>query len=273
MRPAILLIALSLSFAAHGQVYKCVDSEGRTTFSNVTCADPEGESEEVRVQVNRLGTFATQEQIEQHQHEMQSPSQRQRTRVTVVHDSSTEDPSTLGGIVNRNLRIRDERLQEARDANPGPVTVVRDSGRESQLEKAVRIRHEERLYNDKAGAPASQAPQRQPLPEIDDREVHYKMGQAPLDRRLQQIENKVNDPRPQDVSRAACVDKKPSRGIVRVGREELWPGMTTQEVRRKIGRPDSVNSILVGREQWVYREPGGGSLYIYTQGLCVESIQ
>ena len=126
---------------------------------------------------------------------------------------------------------------------------------------------------------ASAAPSRpsnpdMPYPvEINDREVEYDPRQSDLDRRLDQIRNKVNDPRPQDGSRHACTKARPARGIIKVGREEVWVGMSQLEVRRRLGTPRSVNSFLVGQEQWAYTKPNGGSLFVIFNGLCASSMR
>lgn len=269
MRKLILFITL-LAPVAHGQIFKCTDADGRVTFSNVSCPTPGGQTESVNVQTNSMGTFASPEQIDQHQQDLRNPSARQRTKVTVVRDSTTG--GELDQIVNRRLDEREKRVNQALSENPRKVTVVNDSGRESQWDRARRLRQDEAalgIGTKQTPPPASSVP---PI-EINDREVPYSTRQDPLDRRIEQVRNKVNDPRPQDGSTAACSDSRPSRGIVRVGRKEIWPGMRQAEVRRLIGSPDSVNSVIVGREQWVYRNAEGDSLFVYMNGACVSSIQ
>lgn len=273
MRVAILLLTISVSFSAYGQIYKCVDTEGRTSFSNVPCVDPAGVSEKVRVQTSQVGALATPEQIDQHRHEIYNPPPRQQTKVTVIRDSTTGGP--MDQMVNRRLDAREERVRQARsERSASGVTVVSDSGRESQLERAARLRHEERMYGINQDAPTESPIQQGLLPaEIDDREVRFRPNQDPLDRRLQQIKNKIDDPRPHDFSKHRCSSEKPRRGVVKVGREEIWPGMRKNDVRRSIGGPSSVNSVLVGHEQWVYRLTDGRSLFVYFEGQCVSSIQ
>lgn len=271
MRLAIFLMTLLLPWLAHGQIYKCVDSQGRTSFSNTTCADPSGKSEEVRVQPFSAESLATPEEIERRSQDIRSPVPRQPTKVTVVRDSTTG--SRRDQAINRRLDAREERVRQAQSEGPASrVTVVRDSSRESQLERAARLRREEAALGLTSSPPSRPAATHYP-PEINDREVPYNPRQSPLDRRLQQIQNKVSDPRPQDGSTAHCSKGRPSRGVVKVGGKEIWPGMRQHTIRRLIGSPATVNSVLVGQEQWVYRLASGRSLFVYMNGQCVSSIQ
>lgn len=112
-----------------------------------------------------------------------------------------------------------------------------------------------------------------PQLEIDTREVPYRMTDDPMDRRLKQIQNKIDDPRAQDAATDACRNGRPNRGVVKVRGKNIWPGMRGYDVRRLLGSPDSVNSFLVGQEQWSYREPHGGAILVYIKGQCVASIQ
>ena len=271
MRRYILLVALFLPLTALGQIYKCVEPDGRTIFANVPCENPEGVSESVSVQVNEMGTFATPEQIRETE-SLRRNSTGTRARVTVVPDPKTEDLTTLDGKLNRRLRLQAEEIAQKRLENPSGVTVVPDIGRESQSDRMLRQRREAASLGI-GRAPAKPKIEESFQHEINDREVPFTMNQNPLDRRIRQIENKINDPRPQDGSTIACVKKRPARGVVRVGQKEIWPGMRSSQVTLLIGHPISVNSPLVGIEQWVYRDAEGGSLYIYIKGQCVSSIQ
>lgn len=269
----IILVVFMAPVLVYGQVYKCVTPDGKVSFANVPCPTPEGVSETVNTQTNQLGTFATPKQIRENEYARSNPSSS-AMKVTVVPDPRVEDPSTLGGLVNRRLREKEEAIAKKRQENPSGVTVVHDSSRESQAARAVRLRREAREVGLTSAPKAIVSSQSDYVPsEINDREVHYNPNQSPLDRRLKQIENKMNDPRPQDGSREACRARKPKRGIVRVGQKEIWQGMTSSEVQRAIGSPSSVNSLIVGTEQWVYSLNDGRSLFVYIKGQCVSSIQ
>lgn len=53
---------LALSAGTHAQVFKCVDAQGKVTFSQVPCAGQE--TEKVKVRNNEIGgKFATGEEI------------------------------------------------------------------------------------------------------------------------------------------------------------------------------------------------------------------
>lgn len=269
----IMLAVFMAPIFAYGQVYKCVTADGKVSFANVPCPTPEGVSEIVNTQTNQIGTFATPEQIKETVYARSNPS-GSAMKVTVVPDPRVEDPSTLNGLINRRLRVKEEAIAKKRKENPSGVTVVHNSSRESQAARAVRLRREARELGLTSTPKATTSSQPDYMPaEINDREVHYAPNQNQLDRRLQQIENKMNDPRPQDGSREACTPRKPTRGIVRIGQKEIWKGMTSSEVRRAIGSPLSVNSLIVGTEQWVYRLADDRSLFVYIKGQCVSSIQ
>lgn len=271
MRLYILLIAFLLPFTAHGQIYKCAEPDGRIIFAHVPCKNPEGVSESISVQTNEIGTFATPEQIREVEHLRRNPT-RTINRVTVVPDPKAEDPTTLSGRLNRRLRLQAEAIAEKRLDNPESVTVVPDLGRESQSERILRQRREAAILGVESSS--SRAPTEDYLPpEINHREVPFSMDQSPLDRRMKQIQNKMNDPRPQDGSITACVRKRPARGVVRIGNKEIWVGMRRSQVTSLIGQPDSVNSFLVGLEHWVYRSATGRSLHIEIKGQCVSSIR
>lgn len=269
----VILAVFMTPVLAYSQVYKCISSDGKVSFANVPCTTPEGVSEIVNTQTNQIGTFATPEQVRETEYARSNPSSS-TMKVTVVPDPRAEDPSTLGGLINRRLREKEEAIARKRKENPSGVTVVHDSSRESQAARAVRLRREAREVGltSSPRATTSSQPDYAP-PEINDREVHYNPNQSPLDRRLKQIENKMNDPRPQDGSREACRARKPKRGIVRIGQKEIWQGMTSSEVRSAIGSPSSVNSLIVGTEQWVYHLADNRSLFVYIKGQCVSSIQ
>lgn len=162
-------------------------------------------------------------------------------------------------VMDRMLRATDIMRE---DNSPGStVTVVPDSTQPN---------------NRRSLSPATPYPGNADTPyppEINTREVEFDPRQSALDRRIEQVRNKVNDPRPQDGSSAACSDGRPSRGIVEFRGEDIWPGMTQAEIRRKIGRPRNINSVLVGQEQWTYDDPNGGTLVVMINGLCVSSIR
>lgn len=275
MRICIILSVCLIPLFAEAQIFKCTEADGRVAFSYAPCKSESGVSEYIEVQTNELGTFSTPEQVEQQRLNRESPVSRSRQRVTVVTDSATEDQSTLDGIVNKRLRLKEEALERQRDPNTSGVTVVRDSGSEGQADKAYRLNREAAALR---GALPASAPARSDdfdsgQPEINTREVPYVIGQDPSKRYLQQIQNKMDDPRPADVSDSACTDSRPGRGTVKVRGEEIWPGMYSHEVRRLIGSPDSVNSIIVGQEQWAYRSRSGGTTYVRVNGLCVSAIE
>lgn len=269
----IMLAVFMIPVFAYGQVYKCATPDGKVSFAHVPCSTPDGVSETVNTQTNQLGSFATPEQIKETEYARSNPSSS-AMKVTVVPDPRVEDPSTFNGLINRRLREKEEAIAKKRKENSSGVTVVHDSSRESQAARAVRLHREAReLGLTSAPKAATSSPSDYMPAEINDREVHYTPSQSPLDRQRQQIENKMNDPRPQDGSREACTARKPNRGIVRIGQKEIWKGMTSSEVRRVIGSPLSVNSLVVGTEQWVYRLADNRSLFVYIKGQCVSSIQ
>jgi hypothetical protein len=273
MRASIILVFGLLPLLAEAQIFKCTEADGSKSFSNVPCKSETGQSESIKVQVNEVGTFATQADIEQFREEAAAPPARSQVKVTVVTDSATEDQSTLDGIVNRRLRLKEEALERERGPNTSGVTVIVDRSNEGQIDKAYRLKKEaaELGRSSPKTAPES-ADDYHPL-EINSREVPYVAGQSEDKRYLQQIQNKMNDPRAADSSTSSCVDGKPSRGVVKVRGKEIWPGMASHQVRRLIGSPDSLNSLLVGHEQWAYRTRSGGTTYVRIVGRCVSSIE
>lgn len=275
MRTCIILGACLIPLFAEAQIFKCTEADGRVAFSYEPCKSESGASEYIEVQTNELGTFATPEQVEQQRLNRETPVSRSQQRVTVVTDSATEDQSTLDGIVNKRLRLKEEALERQRGPNTSGVTVVRDSGSEGQADKAYRLNREAAALR---GALPAVVPARSDdfdsgQLEINTREVPYVIGQDPNKRYLQQIQNKIDDPRPADGSTSSCVEGKPGSGAITVRGEDIWPGMRSHEVRRLIGSPDSVNSIIVGQEQWAYRSRSGGTTYVRVNGLCVSAIE
>ena len=271
MRITLISTLLLCAVSAEAQVFKCTGADGQVAFSYTPCPVQDGVSEAVKVQASEVGTFATQEQIDQ----VNTPEQIQRARpkVTVVIDSSTEDPSTASGRLNRRLRQQEESLEQLRGEDTSGVTVVHDRSRESPLDRARRLKAESKALGiDSTSQAAPAAAPELSIPQIDDREVPYQFGQDPLKRRLEQISNKVNDPRPEDAASDFCTSGKPSRGVVVFRGEEIWPGMSRFDVTRRIGSPHTVNSLLVGQEQWVYRT-SEKSIRIYIHGQCVRSIE
>lgn len=60
------LALLAISVGASGQVFKCVDGQGRVTFSQVPCAGQESKAVEIRN--NQIGgQLATDKQVDDHQ--------------------------------------------------------------------------------------------------------------------------------------------------------------------------------------------------------------
>ena len=272
MRSFIVVGFCLMPFFAEAQIFKCTETDGRVSFSYAPCKAAGGTSEYVEVQTNELGTFATPEQIEQQRLNNVADAPRSRQKITVVTDSATEDQSTLDGIVNKRLRLKEEALERQQGSNAGGVTVVKDSGSESQMDKAYRLKRASAELN-RGSASATLEHADSEFSEVNTREVPYVAGQSENERHLQQLENKMNDPRPADSSTSACVDSKPSRGVVIVRGEEIWPGMPGHQDRRLIGSPDSLNSVIVGQEQWAYRVQGGGTTYLRISGRCVSSIE
>lgn len=273
MRAYIVIAACLMPLFAEAQIFKCTEPDGSLTISYVPCKTETGVSEYVEVKTNEVGTFATQEQIEK-LHSDKVDASQERTRVSVVVDSSTEDQSTLNGIINKRLRLKEEALERQRGPNTSGVAVVYDRSGESQLEKAYRLKQEAAaLAKPDQSASNDDHALAYDMPEINTREVPYVAGQDPLKRQIKQVENKVNNPQSADFSRVTCRPTRPDRGAVKFRGKEIWPGMQGAEVRRLIGSPENVVSLIVGNEQWSYSKRDGGTLFVRLSGLCVASIQ
>lgn len=276
MRVLFLLAALAAPVVAQAQVYKCTMPGGKVSFSNVPCKDPEGITEVANTKTNSVGAFATPQQIAEHR---RGARYKQAARVTVVADPRTTDPSTAGGRFNKRLNDLENSILERRRTQSSGVTVVHDSSREGQLDRAVRLKHESKMLgvSGQTASPGKTAPpvthEDYTPPEINTREVPVRFGQAEDVRQRHQIVNKANDPRPQDVSREACVDRKPKRGVIRIGYKEVWPGMEVYKMRTAIGAPSSIHSPVVGMEYWTYSFEDDKKLYVEIRGLCVKSLR
>lgn len=275
MRTLIIFTICLTPLLAEAQIFKCTEADGSISFSYAPCKGESGKSEYIKVQTNEMGTFATPDQVRQQQIDSAATAGRSQQRVTVVTDSATEDQSTLDGVVNKRLRLKEEALEQQRKPSAGSVTVVGDSGNESQFEKAYRLKQEAAAlnYSTPDAAPTTMDDLDYEPPEINSREVPYAVGQNELQRNLKQIQNKMDDPRAADFSKKSCSDARSPSKAVKIRGKKVWPGMSSNEVRRLIGSPDTVNSVLVGMEQWAYRDRDGGTTYVRINGRCVSAIE
>ncbi|MEL0166946.1 MAG: DUF4124 domain-containing protein [Pseudomonadaceae bacterium] len=272
MKATLFAVALLISTGpAYAQIFKCTNPDGSVSFASVPCVDSVGESEYVQPKVNQVGSLATESEINELRADRLNPDARRGTRVGVVYDSSDENQHTVDGVINRRLRLREEAANERLNQQLEYSNVVPDTSWESTAERAARLRGSAPARS--AASPVlPQTPSTISPIEINTREVPYSLRQDPLERRIQQIQNKLNDPRPQDASRAHCSSSKPAFKVEEIRGEEIWPGMTGAQVTGLIGRPQSVNSVIVGQEQWIY--PDGNKRWaIYVTGVCVSSIQ
>ncbi len=88
------LLVTSLIFSSYAaqaqQVFKCITPDGKVTFSNVTCQDPEGKSESVSIKINQVGSMATPEQINSYNNERNIAASEKTKKI-----NETQNPTTL----------------------------------------------------------------------------------------------------------------------------------------------------------------------------------
>jgi len=84
------LIAQSLQTQAQ-QVFKCINPDGRVVFSNVTCADPEGTSEALTLKINKVGSMATQEQINNYNSQQIAPAEISKNKSETQYSTPAKE--------------------------------------------------------------------------------------------------------------------------------------------------------------------------------------